>query len=46
MMNMIKNICVFATTGVMAILGLAVGMAMFKPENITFKNNETEKESE
>lgn len=44
MMNMIKNICVFATTGVMAVFGLVAGMAIFQPENITFKNNEKESE--
>lgn len=46
MKNVLKNLGVFTVTGAMAIFGMVVGMVTFKPENITFKNNENNKESE
>ncbi len=47
MKNLLKNLGVFTTTGMMAMLGMVTGMLVFRPDCVRFGNNETDnKESE
>lgn len=44
MKNMLKSLGVLSVTGAMAIVGMVIGVVTFKPESITIKGNEINKE--